>query len=144
MTLWTVTSVSNILFVTIWSFAHSHITGFMRNTTGVTCGPGTAYSAVAPALTPDFYLGSCWSILYNGLYITICSYVRFFCFYSFDLRFLIASMLTSNFSSFSYRSKVNNMTKYASEQFFLSANKFSRLARQKQFVDRYVSKQISP
>ena len=49
-----------------------------RNTTGVTCGPGTAYPAGAPAFTPNFYLGSCWSILYNGLYITICSYDLFF------------------------------------------------------------------
>ena len=75
------------------------------NTTGATSGAGTAYPSGAPEFTPGFQWGSCYSI-----FSFICMFCRslfvplyfFFwplcCLFYFDIRFLIAPLVSSNSS----------------------------------------------
>jgi hypothetical protein len=78
---------------------------FNSNTTGVTCGAGTANLSGASEYRPGFQWGSCCSIF--SFLCSYCPFVNLFllamhCLCFFDLRRLIVSLVSSNFSCCQY------------------------------------------
>ena len=92
-------------FPVLSSFITYHRVCNQINTTGVTCGAGTAYPSGAPEFIPGFQWGSCYSI-----FCFICIFCRqlfvllhfFFwplCFlFFFDIRILMAPLVSSSSS----------------------------------------------
>ena len=105
---------SDTLFLS--SFATYHRVCNQINMTGSTSGAGTAYLSGAPEFTPEFQYGSCYSI-----FSFICMFCRslfvllyfFFsplcCLFFFDIRFLIAPLVSSNSSD----SEPNNLCSFS-------------------------------
>ena len=72
------------------------------NTMGATCGAETAHPSEYLS-SPSVLAGSCCSIycfMFNVLQIIVCTFVPLLCLYCpyFDLRLLVSSLVTSNFS----------------------------------------------
>ena len=54
-----------------------------RNTTGATCGAGSAYPSGAPVITPSFWWGSC-CLFFSFLCCVMCTIVCLFVFFIFS------------------------------------------------------------
>ena len=75
-------------------------TSLFQILTGATSGAGTAYPSRTPEFTPGFKWGSCYSILYFFFWPLRCLFF-------FDIRNLIAPLVSSNSSCINFEKRCN-------------------------------------